>query len=166
MSLFFLNLLEVSNIMSVKTTTPPKATEAKVEVTTEAVSVENINMLPVEQLAEIIAEQSGGDAKDPKIVAFAKKLQESAAQTSDIKSMFETLQKEGLKVTVSIDAKSLEAAGIKVTSTKTDWLAIAKWVGGGLTTALIVYGTYRLYVSYSAGKAAKAVNANNGTIQL
>lgn len=163
MSLFFLNLLEVSNIMSVKTTTP---TEAKVEVTTEAVSVENINMLPVEQLAEIIAEQSGGDAKDPKILAFAKKLQESAAQTSDVKSMFETLQKEGLKVTVSIDAKSLEAAGIKVTSTKTDWWGIAKWVGGGFATALIVYGTYRLYVSYSAGKAAKAVNANNGTIQL
>lgn len=166
MSLFFLNLLEVRNIMSVKTTATPKATEAKVEVTTEAVSVENINMLPVNQLAEIIAEQSGGDAKDPKIVAFAKKLQESAAQTSDIKSMFETLQNAGLKVTVSLDEKSLEAAGIKVTSTKTDWWGIAKWVGGGFATALIVYGTYRLYVSYSAGKAAKAANANNGTIQL
>lgn len=156
--------------MSVKTTAPKATatTETKsVEATTtEAVSVDSINMLPVEQLAEIIAEQSGGDAKDPKVVAFAKKLQESAAQTSDIKSMFETLQKEGLKVTVSIDAKSLEAAGIKVVSHKTDWWAIAKWVGGGLTTALIVYGTYRLYVSYSAGKAAKAANANNGTIQL
>lgn len=168
MSLFFLNLLEVRNIMSTKTAPKATATETKsVEATTtEAVSVDSINMLPVEQLAEIIAEQSGGDAKDPKIVAFAKKLQESAAQTSDIKSMFETLQKEGLKVTVSIDAESLEAAGIKVTSTKTNWWGIAKWVGGGFATALIVYGTYRLYVSYSAGKAAKAANANNGTIQL
>lgn len=153
--------------MSTKTQTaaPKAATETKA-TTTEAVNIDNINMLPVEQLAEIIAEQSGGDKADPKVLAFAKKLQESASQTSDIKSMFDALQKEGLKVTVSLDAKSLEAAGIVVKTKQTDWWMIAKWVGGGLTTALIMYGTYKLYVSYKAGKAAKAAIANNGTIQL
>jgi hypothetical protein len=167
MSLFFLNLLEVRNIMSTKTQAAQKPAATTVEVTTtETVSVDSINLLPVEHLASIIAEQSGGKADDPKILAFAKKLQESANNTTTIAEMFETLQKEGLKVTVSLDEKSLEAAGIKVTSTKTDWWGIAKWVGGGFATALIVYGTYRLYVSYSAGKAAKAANANNGTIQL
>jgi len=156
--------------MSTKTTAAPKATTEKVEVTTvtETVSVDTLNMLPVEQLAEIIAEQSGGDKSDPKILAFAKKLQESASNTSDVKSMFEALQKEGLKVTVSLDAKSLEAAGIKVTLGKTDWWGIAKWIGGGLTTALIVFGTYKLYVSYKSGKSSNATSIvpNNGTIQL
>lgn len=143
----------------------PKATETKSEAV-EAVNIDSLNLLPVEQLAEIIAEQSGGDKSDPKVIAFAQKLQESASQASDIKQMFDALQKEGLKVTVSLDAKSLEQAGIKVTTKQTDWWLVAKWVGGGLTTALIVYGTYRLYVSYKAGKAASAAVANNGTIQL
>ena len=146
----------------------PKATEKAVEATTttEAVNVDSISLLQVEQLASIIADQSGGKADDPKIVAFAKKLQESASQTSDVKSMFDELQKNGLKVTLSVDAKSLEEAGIKVVSHKTDWMGILKWVGGGLTTALVVYGTYRLYVSYKAGKAGNTIVPNNGTIQL
>lgn len=141
----------------------PKATETKA---VEAVDLDNVSMMPIEELEKVIAEQSGSTVEDPKVKAFAAKLHESASAATNVADALDALRKEGIKVEVSVSPESLAAAGIKVVTKKTDWWMIAKWVGGGLTTALIVYGTYKLYVSYKAGKAAKAAVANNGTIQL
>jgi len=142
----------------------PKATPEAVEAI--AVDLDNVSLMPIEALEKVIAEQSGSTVEDPKVKAFALKLQESTASATNVADALDALRKEGIKVEVSVSPESLAAAGIVVKTKQTDWWMIAKRVGGGLTTALIVYGSYRLYVSYKAGKASNAAVANNGTIQL
>lgn len=125
-----------------------------------------ISKMTKQQLVEALASKLG-EANAEKLSAFADKLIAAAkSKAGSIGDALSALQGTGLKVQVSVSEETLKSLGVVHSKSSWDWKKLAMWAGGGIAVVLVTYGSYKLYVSYSKGKAAKAAAASNGTVML
>ena len=150
-----------------KATTPKATTTAPDAPKSDLLQdFEAIGKMSKEQLVAALSEKLG-EANVEKLSAFAEKLMAAAkSKAGSIGDALSALQGTGLKVQVSLSEDTLKSLGVVHTKSSWDWKKLAMWAGGGIAVVLVTYGSYRLYVSYSKGKAAKAASANNGTVML
>lgn len=125
-----------------------------------------ISKMTKQQLMEALASKLG-EADATKLSAFADKLIAAAkSKAGSIGDALSALQGTGLKVQVSVSEETLKSLGVVHTKTSWDWKKLGMWAAGGVAVVLVTYGSYKLYVKYSKGKAAKAAAASNGTVML
>lgn len=157
-------------------TAAPKATAAPATAAPEAVAptakqdilqdFEAIGKMSKDELVAALATKLG-ETNAEKLSAFADKLIAAAkSKAGSIGDALSALQGTGLKVQVSVSEETLKSLGVVHSKSSWDWKKLAKWAGGGIAVVLVTYGSYRLYISYSKGKAAKAAAASNGTVML
>lgn len=154
-------------------TAAPKATAAPATAAPECPTAkqdilqdfEAIGKMSKDELVAALATKLG-ETNAEKLSAFADKLIAAAkSKAGSIGDALSALQGTGLKVQVSVSEETLKSLGVVHSKSSWDWKKLAKWAGGGIAVVLVTYGSYRLYISYSKGKA-KAAAASNGTVML
>ena len=144
-------------------TAAPECPTAKQDILQD---FEAIGKMSKDELVAALATKLG-ETNAEKLSAFADKLIAAAkSKAGSIGDALSALQGTGLKVQVSVSEETLKSLGVVHSKSSWDWKKLAKWAGGGIAVVLVTYGSYRLYISYSKGKAAKAAAASNGTVML
>lgn len=89
-----------------------------------------------------------------KMVAFLDRVRpklKKAAMKDGLNGALAVLKSEGLHFDVRVSGKASEAFQLEEKA-QFDWSALFKWIAGGAAVALLAYGGYRLYVTYTESR--------------